>query len=342
MRRRRCRRQRARSAATGRRCRRSARPSATRRGLRDQPPRSDAVVEVEPARPRRRAALGIDRDDLEVGLAGTPPRRARAAGCACPSADACRRGPGATPSVASHQARPRPACARRPRGGRARRPWRSQPTSPRDAGDRRRRRPRRRRRRGAMCTRPGAAEARALRGHVALGRDGRRRSATAQAGVEAAGDRVFVDAGRPTKARTSNAQSLPAGCAPTTPSLTRSASARAQSGSQRQHASPPSRAAAPSQPGPLSSHCAATSRPRRSAERRERSAPAASSSSRPRRAQRRRRERRAARRRAAAHQADAALLHDLRRPPAACRRLRATRGSCRASDGRRTAARRPA
>ena len=46
--------------------------------------------------------------------------------------------------------------------------------------------------------------------------------------------------------------------------------------------------------------------------------------------------------RADAHQADAALLHDLAGAAAARRRGRARRGSCRASDGRRTAARRRA
>ena len=189
----------------------------------------------------------------------------------------------------------------------------------------------------------GAAEPRALRGDVALRRAARADQPLGEAGVEAAGDRIFVDAdGVPTKPRTSNAHSRPGRMRRRRRRPWRSASAPRHRARARARVVGRSRAAGRASPG----RCPATALRRSAlasgAERRERPRRAVGAR-RPARAQRRRRERRAARRRGAMpDQADAALLHHLVRAAAAGRRARARRGSCRASDGRRTAARRRA
>ncbi len=77
----------------------------TRRGLDDRCLQR-SVVEVEPARPRRRRAHRDRSRSARGSLRIARRRRRRAAGCAFPSARGGRPAAALTPRVASHQARP--------------------------------------------------------------------------------------------------------------------------------------------------------------------------------------------------------------------------------------------
>ena len=144
--------------------------------------------------PRRRRRLRIDRDDLEVGLRRTPPWRSRTAGCACPSAHACRR------ARARRRAWPRTSATPSSSVRAATTRWSScewldgseRHLAARCTAARRRRRSTLSSPSARRSTRPARPQRRALGRDIARGREAAADQPLRQAGVQAAGDRVFV------------------------------------------------------------------------------------------------------------------------------------------------------